>query len=97
MNAFFSQKFVITLGLFFILALLTAACSQQEAPFECTDAIGCVTIGPGEPIKIGVLHALTGGAARTGVEQNRSIELAIAERLEPPCLRAKLCPRGDWR
>ncbi len=61
-----------------IVTLLTAC--QQTPPFECTDAIGCVTIAPDEPIKIGVLHALTGGAARTGIEQNRSIELAIAER-----------------
>lgn len=57
--------------------LLTACCPP---PFECTDAIGCVDIAPGEPIKLGAIQALSGGAAPGGTAQVRTIELAIAQR-----------------
>ncbi|MCP4536307.1 MAG: ABC transporter substrate-binding protein [Chloroflexi bacterium] len=60
-----------------VTGLLTAC---QPPPFVCTDAIGCVDIAPGEPIELGVLQALSGGAAPFGVEQSRSIEIAIARR-----------------
>lgn len=49
-----------------------------KAPsFECTDTLGCVTIAPGEPVKIAALLALSGGAAPFGTEQLHSIELAL--------------------
>jgi branched-chain amino acid transport system substrate-binding protein len=54
--------------------------SNQPIVEECTDAIGCVSIAPGEPIQLGVLQALSGGVAPSGIEQSRSIELAIARR-----------------
>jgi len=66
----------------FIVAVtvLLFACQEPGPPasFECTDVIGCVNIAPGEPIEIGVLQALSGSAASLGVNQARSIELAIA-------------------
>ncbi|MCP4539342.1 MAG: ABC transporter substrate-binding protein [Chloroflexi bacterium] len=55
------------------------ACQQPPPPFECIDVIGCVTIAPGERLKIGVLQDLSGGAAAVGLTQVRIIELAIAE------------------
>lgn len=63
-----------------LTALITTACQSAAPPFECTDAIGCVDIAPGEPIKLGVLQALTGRAAPNGAEQMRNIELAVAQR-----------------
>jgi branched-chain amino acid transport system substrate-binding protein len=63
----------------FVIVLLVA-CQQAPPPFECADAIGCVTIAPGEPVKLGALQALSGGAAPFGTVQSRSIELAIAKR-----------------
>ena len=46
-----------------LVGILLAACQPVPPPFECTDAIGCVDIAPGEPLKLGVLQALSGGAA----------------------------------
>jgi len=37
-----------------------------------------VDIAPGEPIKLGVLQALSGGVAPIGVDQTRGVELALA-------------------
>ncbi len=62
------------------ISLLLGACQQAPPPFECTDAIACVEIPPGEPLKIGVLQALSGGAAILGTTQSQTIELAIDQR-----------------
>ncbi len=73
-----NQSKPVTLLLF--LALLLAGCGPATESFECTDAIGCVEIPPGEPIKIGVLQALSGDMGPQGQELLQSIELALAER-----------------
>ncbi len=73
-----SKQTVFTLVLAGVLLL--TACQSKEAAFECTDDIGCVTIAPDEPIKLGILQSLSGGAVRTGNEQVRSIKLAIVRR-----------------
>ncbi len=63
-----------------LTGILLVACRQTPLPFECTDAIGCVDIAPGQPIKLGVLQALSGGVAVIGSDQTRGIELALAMR-----------------
>jgi branched-chain amino acid transport system substrate-binding protein len=64
---------VLCLGLFFGLL----SCSSQTKVYECTDSIGCVTIRPEEPLKIGVLQALSGKVAPLGEEQIRGLTLAF--------------------
>src|SRR5215813_15108752 len=41
------------------LAIIVTAC-QPVPSFKCTDAIGCVTIAPKDPVKIGALQLLSG-------------------------------------
>lgn len=60
-----------------VTAVLLTACEKSAPRFECKDSIGCVSVAPGEPLKIGVLQALSGRVAPLGVEQIRGIELAI--------------------
>ncbi len=60
--------------------VFVVACQQSAPPFECTDAIGCVTIVPGEAVRLGVIQDLSGGAIAIGVDQLRAIELAVAKR-----------------
>jgi branched-chain amino acid transport system substrate-binding protein len=67
------------LSLVIFAGILLSTCGTNR-PFECMDALGCVDIAPGEPIEIGVLQALSGGAAPSGIEQARGIEIAIARR-----------------
>jgi len=69
-------KFSLSLG----IATLLGGCEPSSRSFECTDAIGCVTIPPGEPIKIGVLQTLSGGSANGGTDQTRTIELVVEQR-----------------
>jgi branched-chain amino acid transport system substrate-binding protein len=61
-------------------AVLLAACQPAAAPFECTDAIGCVEIGPGDPIKIGVLQTLSGDMGPQGMDHLQTVELALDDR-----------------
>ena len=67
-------------ALVFCLALGLAACSSSEKPFSCQDRIGCLTIAPQEPIKLGVVQSLSGKVAVLGLEQVRGLELALARR-----------------
>jgi branched-chain amino acid transport system substrate-binding protein len=60
--------------------LLLAACQPTATPFECTDAIGCVEVAPGDPIKIGALQALSGDMGPQGLDHLQSIELAVDDR-----------------
>jgi branched-chain amino acid transport system substrate-binding protein len=66
--------------LLFLTVVLLAGCRPAATPFECTDAIGCVKIAPGEPIKIGVLQALSGDLAVQGLEHLDCIQLALKDR-----------------
>lgn len=62
------------------LGIVWGACTPSKPPFVCTDKIGCVDIGPQEPLKLGVIQALTGKVATLGLEQVRGLELALARR-----------------
>ena len=63
-----------------LAVVLLAGCRPAPPPFECTDAIGCVDIAPGEPIKIGVFQALSGAMGSNGLGNLRTIELAVDDR-----------------
>lgn len=75
-------KHIVCVILFIIvLTTIFLIISQKTTPpFECTDAIGCVTIRPGEPLKLGVLHDLSGGAAAFGTDQVNSTRIALDDR-----------------
>ncbi len=60
-----------------LFALAGWGCRQEPPPFVCQDPIGCVAVGPNEPLKFGVLQALSGKVAPLGQEQLRGIELAL--------------------
>ncbi len=62
------------------VALILVGCGPASPSFECADAIGCVEILPGEPIKIGVMQALSGDMAPQGQELLQCVELALSER-----------------
>ena len=44
--------------------LLLGSCGPTASPYQCTDALGCLEIAPGAPIKIGVIQNLTGEGPR---------------------------------
>lgn len=60
-----------------LLAVIVWACRQHTPEFQCKDSLGCVRVAPGQPLKIGVLQALTRDVASIGKGQIRGIELAL--------------------
>jgi branched-chain amino acid transport system substrate-binding protein len=68
------------LVLLLLASVLLAGCWPLASPFECTDAIGCLEVGPGEPIKIGGLQALSGDLSLQGGELFQCTELALEDR-----------------
>lgn len=66
-------------GLWCIPAWLLLSCGSPH-DFVCEDTLGCVTIPPEAPIKIGVLQALSGKVAPLGEAQLRGMELALDSR-----------------
>jgi branched-chain amino acid transport system substrate-binding protein len=64
------------------LALLGAACAPADETAEEFEpgALGAVTVGPDEPIKIASIQAVSGETASLGTDQVRAIEIAIADR-----------------
>ncbi|MEA3469490.1 MAG: hypothetical protein U9R57_14880 [Thermodesulfobacteriota bacterium] len=59
---------------------MLSACKASATPFARNDAIGCVNIAPGAPVRLGILQTLSGDVAPVGIYQPRSIELALAQR-----------------
>ncbi|MFP4110857.1 MAG: branched-chain amino acid ABC transporter substrate-binding protein [Desulfonatronovibrio sp.] len=63
------------------LVLFLSACSQEQTEtFVCQDQLGCVTLAPGEPVKIISMHVLSGDLARSGRENVNTAKLAAADR-----------------
>ncbi|MDP3426940.1 MAG: branched-chain amino acid ABC transporter substrate-binding protein [Humidesulfovibrio sp.] len=63
-----------------VLAASFLLCACESAPELCADKLGCVDLGPDEPLTLGVVQALSGKVAPLGQEQIRGLELALASR-----------------
>lgn len=75
------QSAVATTLWLFLAAILISACSTtKEISYECDDPLGCVQIGRGEPVQLGVLQELSGAIAPLGQAQIRGLELALEKR-----------------
>jgi branched-chain amino acid transport system substrate-binding protein len=48
--------------------------------FECTDALGCVTIAPDEPVHIAYWGVLSGADGTLGEDSKRGVEIAIDDK-----------------
>jgi len=72
--------FALLIAATVILAAVWPARKPAQPRFARADAIGCLEIGPGEPVKLGVIESLTGEVATLGQEQVRGLELALARR-----------------
>ncbi|HEV8163849.1 MAG TPA: ABC transporter substrate-binding protein, partial [Actinomycetota bacterium] len=65
-----------------LMVFALASCANKEkapgASSACTqDQFGCLTVGSGEPIKIGTLLSITGDNPALGVDSQRGVILAV--------------------
>ncbi len=69
------------IGAVFVILFITSlvACESNKPSFVCEDAIDCVNIAPGAPIKIGAMMSLSGETSDIGVNELRGVMLALAK------------------
>jgi len=63
-----------------LVLLLAVSCTGPQPPSSCDDPLGCVHLGPDEPLLIAVVQVMSGDNAEMGLDQLRAIELAVSER-----------------
>ena len=49
-------------------------------PYACADALGCVTVGNAESIRIGSLLTMSGPDSVYGMDAVRGVEIAVADK-----------------
>lgn len=65
------------LAMLVIAGMALAACAPAAPTFECTDPIGCVDIGPNEPIHLAYALVISGPDQTLGIDSRNGIEVAI--------------------
>ncbi|MCB9134247.1 MAG: branched-chain amino acid ABC transporter substrate-binding protein [Anaerolineales bacterium] len=75
-----NKRLFAILSVLILAAFALGACQPAAAPFECTDAIGCVDIAPGEPVHIAYMLTVTGATAPLGEDSKGAVEIAISDR-----------------
>ncbi|MEW6716218.1 MAG: branched-chain amino acid ABC transporter substrate-binding protein [Chloroflexota bacterium] len=73
-----NKRLFVLLSLLVIASMVLAACGK--APYECTDALGCVDVAPGEPIHIAYALVISGADETLGIDSRNGIEIAIDEK-----------------
>ena len=76
------MKKLTLLTLLLLTALFASACGATGGAPECTDALGCVEIGPDESIRLAYMLTISGGTAFLGEDSRGGIEIAIDDRGE---------------
>ena len=70
------------ISLLVLASLVLVACGPSAPAFECTDAIGCVDIAPGDPIHFAYALSVSGATAPLGEDARGGIEIAIDDKGE---------------
>jgi branched-chain amino acid transport system substrate-binding protein len=71
------KKLAIVISAIAILSMVLTACGPKAATYTCTDAIGCVKIGPTDPIHIAYLLVVAGPNAALGTDSRNGVQIAI--------------------
>lgn len=70
------KRLFALMSLLVVAGMVLTACGGAAA-FECTDAIGCVTYAPDEPIRIASALVISGPNADLGLDSQYGIEIAM--------------------
>src|SRR3972149_11013595 len=74
-----SKRFSTLLALL-VVGLLLVACGGGSAggdAAECTDELGCVEVGAGDPIRLASALVISGPNAQLGLDSQYGVEIAI--------------------
>jgi branched-chain amino acid transport system substrate-binding protein len=71
------KRLSIVVSALAILGMVLTACGPAAPTYTCTDSIGCVKIGPTDPIHIAYLLVISGPNAALGTDSRNGVEIAI--------------------
>ena len=71
------KRLTIVISAIAILGMVLTACGPAAPTYTCTDSIGCVKIGPTDPIHIAYLLVISGPNAALGTDSRNGVEIAI--------------------
>lgn len=75
-----SKRVFVLIAMLISLSMIINACAPAAPKaFECTDSIGCVDIGPSDPVHIAYLLVVAGPNETLGVDSRNGIEIAIED------------------
>lgn len=91
-----SKRFITLFSLLVMASMILAACAPAAAPteapapemteapapagFTCDDPIGCLDVGPGEPIHLAYAMVISGPDETLGVDSRNGVEIAISNK-----------------
>jgi len=73
-----SKRLFVLFTALMVFSMVLTACGAAGPSYECTDAIGCVTYGPDEPIRLASALVISGPNTDLGVDSQNGVEIAIA-------------------
>ncbi|MGA2502724.1 MAG: branched-chain amino acid ABC transporter substrate-binding protein [Anaerolineales bacterium] len=71
------KRLSIVISAVAVLGMILTACGPAASTYTCTDSIGCVTIGPTDPIHIAYLLVVSGANSALGTDSRNGVEIAI--------------------
>lgn len=71
------KRLSIVISALAILGMVLTACGPAAPTYTCTNSIGCVKIGPTDPIHIAYLLVISGPNAALGTDSRNGVEIAI--------------------
>ncbi len=73
-----SKRLIVLFSVLIVASMILTACGGgAAASYSCTDKIGCVTIGPTDPIHIAYALVVSGPNESLGVDSRNGVEIAI--------------------
>jgi branched-chain amino acid transport system substrate-binding protein len=72
-----NKRIFAILSVLILAAFALGACQPAATPYECTDALGCVTIAPTDPVHVAYWGVLSGADGTLGEDSKRGVEIAI--------------------
>ncbi len=73
-----SKRLLAVLAALMVVGMILTACGAAGPSYECDDAIGCVTYGPDEPVRIASALVISGPNTDLGMDSQHGVEIAIA-------------------
>ena len=70
------KRLFVAFSLLIVASMMLTACGPK--PYVCTDALGCVDIGPSDPIHIAYAMVIAGADETLGIDSRNGAEVAVA-------------------